>query len=192
VNSTLKLGNAVAVLYKKNDSSIDLLKAHPPTKEIIESKYGLHKYDFEELKSLPSNSLGCLFAKELHTHDLNPLFYEKHTISDFETDHQYIIYRLRKTHDLWHIATGFDTSDAGEAGLMAVYYAQLRTPFSRLIICLSFVHFIFRFPTKIPELLDAITRGWSIGKKAKPLIGVKWEELMHKPLAQVQTELNIT
>lgn len=39
--------------------------------------------------------------------------------------------------------------------------------------------------------LDAITRGWTLGKSASPLFGVAWDELWERPLADVRGELGL-
>ena len=31
-------------------------------------------------------------------------------------------------------------------------------------------------PELLPAVMDAITEGWALGRRAKPLIGVEWEE----------------
>ena len=40
--------------------------------------------------------------------------------------------------------------------------------------------------------MDAITRGWTLGRSAAPLFGVRWDEHWERPLAAVQAELGLT
>jgi len=190
VSSVLKLGNSVSALTD-NQLTIKNLKSTPKTKKLLESKYGTENFDFPLLHTLPPKSLGHTFANYVKSNNLDPKFYDKHTNDLERSDYSYLVYRMRKTHDIWHIVTGFDTSEAGEAGLIAFYYAQLRTPLSRLIICLSFIHFLLRYPSDMPKLMNSISRGWQLGKTAKPLIAVKWEEIFDQPLIQVQKDLKL-
>jgi ubiquinone biosynthesis protein COQ4 len=39
--------------------------------------------------------------------------------------------------------------------------------------------------------LDAIARGWQMGKRARPLFGVRWGELWEHPLAQARERLRV-
>ena len=50
----------------------------------------------------------------------------------------YVIQRLRQTHDLWHVVTGYDTDPASEVALQAFTYAQLRAPGSLVLAALGF------------------------------------------------------
>jgi ubiquinone biosynthesis protein Coq4 len=34
--------------------------------------------------------------------------------------------------------------------------------------------------------MDAITDGWALGRKAKPLLAVRWEEHWEQPLAELR------
>lgn len=191
VNSVLKLGNSVSAI-SDNELTIKNLKSDPDTKTIIESKYGVNSFNIEELHKLPKETLGYTFAQYVKVNNLNPNFYNKHTDDLKKSDYAYLVYRMRKTHDIWHIITGFDTTEAGEAGLIAFYYAQLKTPLSRLIIVLSFIHFLIRKPTEVPALLDAISTGWKLGNKSKPLLAIRWEEIFNQPLALIQKNLGIS
>ena len=154
VNSVLKMGNSLSRLYDNDLTIENLKKTDSRIKEIIESKFGVQKFDFQKLEHLPKGSLGKTFANYVKVNNLNPNYYNNHTKAVELSDYNYLVFRMRQTHDIWHLITGFDTSEAGEAGLITFYYAQLRTPLSRLIIALSFVHFSIRFPVKIPKLLD--------------------------------------
>jgi ubiquinone biosynthesis protein Coq4 len=39
-------------------------------------------------------------------------------------DTSYLLLRLRQTHDLWHVVTGFSTNVPGELGLKAFVYQK--------------------------------------------------------------------
>jgi ubiquinone biosynthesis protein Coq4 len=39
--------------------------------------------------------------------------------------------------------------------------------------------------------IDAIGRGWEMGKRAKPLFGVRWDQLWTVPLETVRKSLGI-
>ena len=190
VSSVLKLGNAVSVL-SDNEKTIRNLKKDKETKDLINSKYGLTKFDFTYMAGLAQGTLGYEFNNYIKTNQLNPEFYDQFTPAVELSDYAYLVYRMRKTHDIWHLITGFDNSEQGEAGLIAFYYSQLSTPLSGLIIGLSFVHFLLRRPKDLPLLLNEISRGWRSGLAAKALIAIKWEELFDEPIENLRVQLNI-
>ncbi|MDY6897149.1 MAG: Coq4 family protein, partial [Cyanobacteriota bacterium] len=41
------------------------------------------------------------------------------------------------------------------------------------------------------KYMDAITKGWLMGKQAKPLFGINWNQLWEHPLEEVRADLNI-
>ena len=41
------------------------------------------------------------------------------------------------------------------------------------------------------QYMDAITKGWLMGKQAKSLFGINWDELWEHPLEEVRADLNI-
>ena len=43
-------------------------------------------------------------------------------------------------------------------------------------------------PELLPAVMDAITEGWALGRKAKPLMNVQWEEYWERPLAALRRE----
>ena len=43
----------------------------------------------------------------------------------------------------------------------------------------------------LPAVMDAITEGWALGRRAKPLRSVHWEEYWARPLAELRQEYNL-
>ena len=43
-------------------------------------------------------------------------------------------------------------------------------------------------PELLPAVMDAITEGWALGRRAKPLMGVHWEEYWERPLAELRQQ----
>lgn len=201
-----KLAKATLV-YLKNPQNVDSvlnlgdqLKNKPLTitqenlktlKNMYTENYGLSDIKLEQLSQMPKGSLGYEYFNYLKKNNLDPNFYKYENYKAPTGLPEYIKIRLRQTHDLWHLITGFDTSEEGEAGLIAFYYAQLKSNLSGYILCLSFVHFARKRREELPLLLDEITRGWALGKKAHALIAVKWEEHWEQPLKDLKLSLNL-
>ena len=43
------------------------------------------------------------------------------------------------------------------------------------------------FRALLPLVMDAITEGWTRGRRAKPLLPVHWEDYWSEPLTELQT-----
>ena len=148
--------------------------------------------DLEALRSLAEGTLGRAFADWLTAHGFKPgelMAYDRH---HNQGDSEVVRYRshLQSTHDLWHVLTGFDTDIDGEVGLQAFYLAQLNTPLAPIVISAAMLG-VLRKHMDATSLMDAITRGWRMGKAARPLFGVDWASLWSTPLAEVRARFGV-
>lgn len=190
VDSVLKLGNQL--LSKDNEkSNQERYLQNPKMAAMIRNRVGIEKIDLEGLKEFSQGSLGLAYYEFIKGNRLDASFYQMHTKINLETDYEYIVFRIRQTHDLWHVVTGFRTTQEGEAGLIAFYYAQLQSPLSALIIGLAFIHFLLKRPKDLPLLFDEVTKGWQMGKNAKSLLIYPWESNWSKSLQDIRKELGV-
>jgi ubiquinone biosynthesis protein COQ4 len=163
--------------------------AHADTEvdRILQERYLATEPDLNALLHYPAGSLGECYARSMVNAQLDPNFYPKLVIED---DYSYIAIRLRQTHDIWHIVTGFGTDLGGEMALQAFTLAQTHSPLAVAILSSSIVHML-----KVSGPLNAIVgnmqQGWNIGIQAKPFLAQKWEEAWEKPLVQWRLELNV-
>lgn len=167
---------------------VEQMKAEPSLAAILQERYVGNKHDLEVLLQYPQNSFGYIYASTIKELGLNLDYIPAVNI---DSDTSYIEYRWRQTHDIWHIITGFDISEIGELGLQAFYLAQFGLPFSALVLASGLVGTILYQPEETGSLLDAIARGWQMGKQAQPLIAQRWEEMWEKPLLELQEQLNV-
>jgi ubiquinone biosynthesis protein Coq4 len=113
-------------------------------------------------------------------------------IPEVDSDVKYLSAHITETHDLWHVVTGFDTDILGEIQLEAFYMAQLEA--SRFWLALITKNLLKKVIGDIEssnDYLDAIVRGYRMGKHAQPLFGINWKEIWETPLADIRTQLNI-
>jgi len=97
--------------------------------------------------------------------------------------------RIRDTHDLWHILTGYGRDALGEASLVAFSYAQTRSlgwAFIAVGAALS-AGDVGKLPVR-----RAILEGYRRGKAARWLPAQDYERLMAEPLEAARTRLNLT
>lgn len=167
---------------------VEQMRAEPSVAAMLQERYVGSKHDLEALLQYPENSFGYIYALTMKELGLSLDYLPAVNIN---SDISYIEYRWRQTHDIWHVITGFDISEAGELGLQAFYLAQFGLPFSGLVVASGLVGAILYQPEGTGLLLDAIAKGWHMGKQAKPLIAQRWEEMWEKPLLELRQELNI-
>jgi ubiquinone biosynthesis protein COQ4 len=165
-----------------------LMKSDVEVAAVIEERYLAPAHNLDALLQYPEDSLGYVYAKTLKQMDYQPGFYPNIEVN---SETSYIEYRWRQTHDIWHIITGFDTSDVGETGLQGFYLAQCHLPFSRLIIASGLIDATLENPEQFSGMLQAIAQGWKMGKQAKSFLAQKWEEAWEKPVWQWRHELNV-
>ena len=140
------------------------------------------------LRLLPDGSFGREAARFLDDRRLDPEDLPRRPAAD---EYAWLHAHLFETHDLWHVVTGFDTDVAGEAGLQAFYLAQFPARLASVLLAVVFLNtFLFRFDDRDPRM-EAIVRGWQLGKAARPLTGVDWNQLWELPLAEVRARLGL-
>jgi ubiquinone biosynthesis protein COQ4 len=155
---------------------------------LIHDRYIPPAHDLDRLLTLPSDSLGYIYAAQMKKTGFDP---NLHAGMTAKSDAEYVELRLSQTHDLWHIITGFDTSVVGEIGLQAFHLPQFPYPLATLLVANSLISTTLMTPEMLPQLLAAIAQGFQMGKTARSLFAQKWEEGWEKPLSQWQMELNI-
>lgn len=158
-------------------------------KEMIEERYLAPPADIEALDKCPDGSLGKAFACHILDHGFDPDYYRKIEVKD---DVDYVLMRVRQTHDIWHVITGIGTDRIGEVSLKAVELAQLRRPMAAVIATGGVLRYLFKDPDELGNLLWGIAHGYRLGCRARPLLAQKWEEHWDRPLATWRAQLDIT
>jgi ubiquinone biosynthesis protein Coq4 len=167
----------------------ECLAKDPGAKAAFERHARLGTFTMAELAALPEGSLGREYAAFMTRHGLTPDAIPR---IDDDGGENYMRAHLYETHDLWHVVTGFEPDPAGEAGLQAVYAAQLPGMLpAALVSALLLNAAIERSSVKTKERFDAVARGWELGQRAKLLFGYPWRESFGRPLADVRRELDI-
>lgn len=168
--------------------AIEYMKSNPETQPILQERYIGPTPDIEALLKLPENSLGYVYASKMKAANFDPEFYRKVKVED---DNTYITLRLRQTHDIWHMVTGFGTDGAGELGLQAFSLAQTHRPIPVAIMAGGLLTTLLKSPEYLTDIMNIIGRGYSMGVKAKPFLAQKWEEHWEKPLSEWRAELDV-
>jgi len=141
--------------------------------------------DFAALARLPADTLGGAYARHLSTRGLSPDIFK--APPGVPPTIAYLAQRLRQSHDVWHVITGYDTSVDDELALLAFSYQQSKMPGPALLATVGAVRFSLQYPGVIAKVRDGFRRG----KAARSLIAVRWEDLWTTPLAEVRERFAI-
>jgi ubiquinone biosynthesis protein COQ4 len=141
--------------------------------------------DYGALERLPDGTLGREYVRFLQSNKITPEAFERPPqLGDPRLS--YLVTRLRQTHDLWHVVTGYPADVRGELLLQAFTYAQLRTPGSALIALLGSL----RFGWKFRHHARAMWRAYRRGKEARAFAAFAWERHFEVPGVEVRQLLH--
>jgi ubiquinone biosynthesis protein Coq4 len=167
---------------------MERVKADPDMGRLIAQGYTTPDYDLDQLIEYPVGTLAHNYAKLMKAQGFSPHFYRDRPI---KTDVDYCIMRVRKTHDLHHVVTGFSMLPEGEMGVTAVLAYQYGYP-AFAMIDLTAVALAFQQAQGFQQAVDLVGAGIQIARSARPLMGVRWEDGWDKPLDRWRSELGIT
>jgi len=191
-------------LHNSNPMKVCLqaIQKEPSCLEMLKERYVGPLYDLDAMLKMPKGSLGWTYAKVLSTLGYDPQFYR--IPEKFETDAEYITFRVYKTHDIHHILTGYSLDDFGELGVISVTVAQIGYPGFIFLDLISFLLHFFKNDKIYNEQMnpqeqaktlsyafDLVSSGLKMGETAKPLFPIKWEENFERPLDEWREMLGI-
>lgn len=177
--------------HKSLQVALDSLKSVPEIKELIETRYLSPKpYNLDEMMKYPEGSLGKVYAEHMIKYKLDVVFYPEMD-SKVDDDINYLRMRARQTHDIHHVVLGFPALDFGEICISSFYLSQNKIPLSGFLLGVGFFITMLKQPHRIDELINCIIKGWTMGKRAKYFLGIKWEDYFDKPIEDIRKELNI-
>jgi ubiquinone biosynthesis protein COQ4 len=163
--------------------------AHTATgQHALRARPRLGRPDLARLRAQPADTLGGAYARFLDRHAIAP---EAFPARSGAGELDYILAHFYETHDLWHVLTGFDADPAGELGVQAFLLAQYRAFLPLFVIAAVLVNTALYAYEDKPRRLDAIARGWTLGRSAASLVGVDWRAHLARPLAEVRRELRL-
>lgn len=148
------------------------------------------RFEITTLRAMPEGSLGRHFAAFLDQRGLDPTGLY-HSDDDAQAEHIRFKLHMERSHDLWHTVLGFDTDVAGELGLQAFTMAQLASPLGYMILSAGLLNTMFKAPADGDRRMEAITRGWQLGRRLRPLFGADWRSMIGWPIEQVREHFGV-
>ena len=64
--------------------------------------------------------------------------------------------------------------------------AETPAPYPAMVIATRPLQMLLYKPELLPVVMDAISEGWALGRRARPLIAVHWEEYWEHPLSDLR------
>jgi ubiquinone biosynthesis protein Coq4 len=170
------------------DRVIAEISENPELAPAFASRTRVGVIDLQALVAYPEGTLARAYGEHMLKNKLDPSAIPALPSSN---PREYLRAHLYETHDIWHVATGFDTDVAGELGLQAFYLAQLPMRLAPALLAGGiFNTMLFAWDDR-DRRMRAIVRGWLLGRRARALFGVDWAALWNSPLADVRKNLRI-
>lgn len=164
-------------------------KSDPDVAAIVQERYLVDgPPDMDELDKLEEGTLGKTFWHHIHDHGFDPDYYRK---IDVHTDLDYILMRVRQTHDLWHVMNGIGPSRIGEIAIKAFELGQLRRPMAAVIAAGGIVRYMVEDPDQLGDVLDAICYAYRKGQECMPFVAQKWELHWDRPLDEWRAAVSL-
>jgi ubiquinone biosynthesis protein COQ4 len=195
-----KLQQFQAMLAYKNSGNIgdfallksDFLgaKVAPELAKKLRSLAGYHPpIDLEKLSQYPQGSFGREYADHMKLNNLQP-FSISPELDDVAKRNVFAL-RYIITHDIFHVLLGFDTSYAGEIGVLAFAAAQNYS--NSLKISLWFARLLYPLlaPQQVKTIFANLQKGSELAEKADFLLGYRFEEHWEEPIHEVRERLGL-
>src|SRR3990167_2113502 len=155
-----------------------LLDDHSWIRDLPEGTVGRAYVEFMEREGLTAQGLvdeSLKFRSKAH---------------DFEDDYQWYGNRLRDTHDLFHVLSGYNRDALGEASLLAFTYSQ-QPGLGVIFISYMGCRTIAKHAPKGARIMDCFWEGKRNGAAAGKIVQQDIAALLHEPLDEARARLGI-
>ncbi|MBC7521417.1 MAG: ubiquinone biosynthesis protein [Sandarakinorhabdus sp.] len=145
------------------------------------------------LATLPPGSLGAVYRDFTDTGGVTPMGLvevSNQVMNNIEHPVAWFGRRIRDSHDLWHVTTGYGLDSLGEACLVAFSYAQTRA-LGWAFIAVGAAFKSRKAPVRQPYVA-AIREGYARGKAARWLPAQDWMALLPLPIEDVRARLGLS
>lgn len=147
--------------------------------------------DRQALRQLPAGSLGRAYLDFVERENLSAdgLIEASESSNRFNNpDFTRYSTRLRDSHDLWHVLTGYGRDGIGELCLLGFTFAQTLSPGIAVIAIAGALKYARAVGARV---FQALAYGYRSGRRAVWLPAADWEALLERPIDEVRAELGI-
>jgi ubiquinone biosynthesis protein Coq4 len=182
------------VRFRTNQDAVAHMLRDPVVAELCRERYRGRPHTAQELIAYPQGSLGHELAAAMIAHDYDPEFYKDYYGNlppEFRSDEEYLRFRVRQTHDILHVLTGFSMAEfPGELGMQAFIAVQTRRPFCVALVGFGLIRLVFR-PKELARTLEQVAKGFAMGHRAQSFVRYRYEEDWSKPVEAWRSELGL-
>lgn len=179
------------------ERNFQAFKASPVGVRILGEKLDLKDalMNRDALAALPAGSLGRDYFDFVTREGLSADGFQQEMDATGERfsrageDRRRFIYRLRHSHDLFHVLTGYGRDFIGELALLA--FTRQHNNSRAFIFLILAGYFKARRDYPGMPVWACIREGAQLGRAANNMVNADWESLLVKPTSVVRRELNI-
>lgn len=146
----------------------------------------------ESLKALPEGTLGRTYYEFTQQEELTAygLVHASREAIESITDVRFrrVAARLRDSHDLWHVVTGYGRDPLGEACLLAFTHAQTRNPAIMFLLVMVYKRLAQGYGKGV---LRTLRKSRLDGKRAVWMPATDWESLLDQPVEKIRNDLRV-
>ncbi|KZR62543.1 MULTISPECIES: Coq4 family protein [Prochlorococcus] len=164
------------------------LMANARFQEMVKEDWRPKPIDLNDLQKLPQGSLDRSYADQLLSQGIDPNGLIDPT--PVTSPKEFIVHRLKETHDIVHVLTGFGIDGVSELGLQGFNLAQNHSPLAVMLIFGGMLNAL-QDDEPLGPLLQALSQGFQMGLDADLVIAHKLEEGWERPLVQWREELRL-
>jgi ubiquinone biosynthesis protein COQ4 len=165
-------------------------KVNPTVEAKLQHVVGYYPHiNLEELSKYPQGSFGREYAEHMRENNLKP-FNISPELEDIARRNVFAL-RYVVTHDIFHLLLGFDTSYAGEIGVLAFATAQNYSKSLKISLWLAKILYPIIAPKQRQAIFANVEKGLELGKNAQFLLGYRFEEHWEEPINEIRSRLGL-
>ena len=165
-------------------------KVNPTVEAKLQYVVGYHPHiNLEELSKYPQGTFGREYAEHMRENNLKP-FNISPELEDIARRNVFAL-RYVVTHDIFHLLLGFDTSYAGEIGVLAFAAAQNYSKSLKISLWLAKFLYPIIAPKQRKAIFANVEKGLELGKKAQFLLGYRFEEHWKESINEIRIRLEL-
>lgn len=166
------------------------VKAPPAAQGKLDRVRGfLPRIDLQHLRTLPDGTLGREWARLLDAQGYTPFNLPPELKA--EVIEQTFTIRYIATHDVMHVLTGFDTSYAGEMGVLSFTVAQGFAPGGRTQELAATLLYPLFAPSQRAAIRNNRHVGRAMGAAADFVLGERWEDRLEERVVDLRAEFRV-
>ncbi len=151
--------------------------------------------DRAALEALPEGSLGRAYLAFCDREGITPggLVEASDAVPmapGLTEDERWFIDRMRDSHDLWHVLTGFRTDLGGELSVLTFSLAQTWGPGLTLLVAGGLME-TYKSGEIGAYARKLVRHAWRVGRSANWFPLAPWEEWLARPLDEVRVEMGV-